>query len=130
VNGVVYVGSSDDHLYAINASNGLGLWQFTTGGFVDSSPAVANGVVYVGSDDTNVYALDAINGARLWSYATGYAVESSPAVVNGVVYVGSFDANVYAFSLAGALTDVAAQRVSAASLRPNLDLKVRGAGHP
>jgi len=122
VNGVVYVGSFDDHLYAINASNGLGLWQYATGGIVDSSPTVANGVVYVGSDDTNVYALDAINGARLWSYATGGAVESIPAVVNGVVYVGSFDGNVYAFSLGGALADVPAQRVSAASLRPNLAL--------
>ena len=122
VNGVVYVGSFDDHLYAINAGNGLGMWQFTTGGIVDSSPTVANGVVYVGSDDTNVYALDAINGARLWSYATGYAVESIPIVANGVVYVGSFDGNVYAFSLGGALADIPAQRVSAASLRPNLAL--------
>jgi outer membrane protein assembly factor BamB len=35
------------------------LWSFTTGGAVDSSPAVVGGVVYVGSDDHQVYALDA-----------------------------------------------------------------------
>ena len=48
-NGVVYVGSDDDNVYALNASTGAKLWSYTTGGYVDSSPAVANGVVYVGS---------------------------------------------------------------------------------
>ena len=40
-------------------------WNYTTGGYVESSPAVANGVVYVGSDDRNVYALYANNGTKL-----------------------------------------------------------------
>ena len=35
------------------------LWSYTTGGFVESSPAVANDAVYIGSDDDNVYALNA-----------------------------------------------------------------------
>src|SRR6516162_10209355 len=57
-NGVVYVGSWDHNVYALNASTGAKLWKYTTGDQVFfSSPAVANGVVYVGSDDANVYAL-------------------------------------------------------------------------
>ena len=48
-NGVVYVGSNDGNVYALNASTGAMLWSYTTGGGVYSSPAVANGVVYVGS---------------------------------------------------------------------------------
>ena len=88
-NGVVYVGSCDDNVYALNASTGAKLWSYTTGGDVYSSPAVANGVVYVGSYDDNVYALNASTGAKLWSYATGDSVDSSPTVANGVVYVGS-----------------------------------------
>ncbi len=55
-NGVVYVGSGDNNIYALDASTGAKLWQFTTGSTVESSPAVANGVVYVGSDDGNIYA--------------------------------------------------------------------------
>jgi outer membrane protein assembly factor BamB len=55
-NGVVYVGSDDHNVYALNASTGALLWQYTTGGAVESSPAVANGVVYTGSDDGSVYA--------------------------------------------------------------------------
>jgi outer membrane protein assembly factor BamB len=54
--GVVYVGSNDNNVYALNATTGAKVWNYTTGGQV-SSPAVANGVVYVGGADNNVYAL-------------------------------------------------------------------------
>ena len=95
-NGVVYVGSDDNNVYALNASTGAKLWSYNTGGFIgDSSPALANGVVYVGSADDNVYALNASTGATLWSYTTGSAVASSPAVANGVLYVGSLEGGVY-----------------------------------
>src|SRR5580692_5681627 len=90
-NGVVYVGSNDNNLYALDATTGALLWRYAAFYYVQPSPAVANGVVYVGSQDANVYALNASTGARLWSYATGSVVESSPAVSNGVVYVGSDD---------------------------------------
>jgi outer membrane protein assembly factor BamB len=106
-NGVVYVGSIGKYngggfvntdVYALNATTGAKVWNYTTGGSVQSSPAVANGVVYVGCDDGNVYALNATTGANVWNYTTGISVYSSPAVANGVVYVGSFDNNVYAIN--------------------------------
>ena len=40
-NGVVYVGSEDGLVYALNAATGTELWSFTTGQIVLSSPAVA-----------------------------------------------------------------------------------------
>jgi outer membrane protein assembly factor BamB len=65
-NGVVYVGSADDNLYAFDAAGTKGcsgtpktcapLWTATTGGEVESSPAVANGMVYVGSGDHKLHA--------------------------------------------------------------------------
>lgn len=98
VNGVMYVGSSDYYVYALNASTGTLLWRYQTGLYVFSSPTVVNGVVYIGSEDWYVYALDASAGTLLWRYLTGSAVESSPAVVNGVLYVGSNDDYVYALT--------------------------------
>ena len=71
VNRVVYVGSADNNLYALNAGTGALLWKYTTGGDVFFSPAVANGVVYFGSTDGNLYALNANTGAFLWKYTTG-----------------------------------------------------------
>ena len=55
-NEVVYFGSQDHNVYALNAATGAYLWSYTTGNLVASSPAVVNGVAYIGSRDYNVYA--------------------------------------------------------------------------
>src|ERR1019366_7493367 len=104
-NGMVYVGSLGSRGYpykvgALNASTGVLLWSYGTGGWA-ATPAVANGVVYVGSFDKNLYALNAGTGALLWNYTTGSYIQDSPAVANGVVYIGSYDGTIYAFGLGG-----------------------------
>jgi outer membrane protein assembly factor BamB len=76
------------------------LWNYTTGNYVYSSPAIVDGVVYVGSYDGKVYALNATTGVQVWNYTASIGgVYSSPAVAGGVVYVGSHSAgNVYALN--------------------------------
>jgi outer membrane protein assembly factor BamB len=88
-NGVVYFGSNDKNLYAVDAATGRKRWSFPTDNALYSSPAVANGVVYVGTHDNNLYALDAATGEKRWEFATGDYVDSSPAVAGGLVYVSS-----------------------------------------
>jgi eukaryotic-like serine/threonine-protein kinase len=95
-NGLVYVGSDDHKLYAIDASTGHVRWTHQTGGAIRSSPAIADGFVYIGSDDNHLYALDASSGQKIWSFQTGGAIKSSPTVANGFVYIGSDDNNLYA----------------------------------
>ena len=98
-NGVVYIGSRDKNLYAINATTGTVLWTANTGGEIYSSPAISNGVVYVGSYvSDNLYAFNATTGATLWTASAGGLINSSPVVFNGIVYIGSADKNVYAFN--------------------------------
>jgi len=94
--GVVYVGSADQHLYAIDAITGSQRWRYPTEGSVTSTPAVADGAVYVGCDDDHLYSVDAATGTTRWKFLTGAAIHSSPAVVQGWVYVGSRDHRVYA----------------------------------
>jgi outer membrane protein assembly factor BamB len=122
-NGVVYVGSNDNKLYAFDArgiTNCTGgttkscapLWTATTGDDVRSSPAIANKTVYVGSNDNKLYAFDAAGVANctgtttktclpLWTATTGGDVFSSPAATASTVYVGSDDGKLYAFSAGG-----------------------------
>ena len=88
-NGLVYVGSYDDHLYALDAKTGAQVWNAATGGPIYSSPAVADGVVYVGSADSHVYAFDAETGALRWATPVGYQVNSPVTVAKGLVYAGS-----------------------------------------
>jgi outer membrane protein assembly factor BamB len=91
VDGVVYLGSNDHKVYALDAATGAVLWTAATGGEVHSTPAVAGGMVYVGSDDGKVYALDAGTGAPVWTATISGSVGASPAVVDGRVYIGSLD---------------------------------------
>lgn len=124
-NGILYVGSDDRNLYALDLRTGYLLWNYSTGAPIDSSPAVADGVVYIGSEDFNVYALDANTGAVLWNFPTGNEVESSPTIANGTLYVGSDDGNLYAFNLAGgSQTRRGAPRPDPKKLHPDLTLQV------
>ncbi len=107
VAGVVYVGSVDGNVYAINLSTGKTVWSRDAGAPVLGSPAVVGGVVYVGTSQTvgllglgsgHIYALRAGTGSVKWSRAIGANVWSSPAVANGVVYIGSNDSRLRALS--------------------------------
>lgn len=102
--GIVYFGSSDGNLYALDAQTGSLKWKFATQGVVHSSPALADSVVYFGSWDSYLYALDAATGQEKWRFKTGedkvnynqVGIQSSPAVSDGVVYVGCRDSHLYA----------------------------------
>ena len=87
VDGVVYVGSDDYSVYALNAASGELLWSHATGDVIRSTPTVVDGRVFVGSNDNHVYALDAATGELLWRFDTGGWAQYSPQVGNGNVYL-------------------------------------------
>ena len=105
---MVYAGSGDHHIYALDRNNGAVIWKFVTGGAVHSSPSIHNDLVYAGSDDGNLYALDRKTGELAWKFASGgekmYDLwdyyRSSPVVEDGLVYWGSGDGHVYALEAA------------------------------
>ena len=88
--GVVYFGSMDGHLYAVDAQSGQERWKFQAGCLTWSRPTVADGVVYFGAaglDLTDLYALDAQSGQEKWRFETAGSFRvSSPTVADGVVY--------------------------------------------
>lgn len=102
--GVVYFGSGDGNIYALDVSTGAVRWRFQTGDVVHASPAIADGTVYIGSWDSYFYALDAKTGKEKWRYKTGedrkiynqVGIQASAAVVDGVVYFGCRDSKFYA----------------------------------
>ena len=103
-NNTVYIGSGDQHVYALDAVTGALRWQFEAGDVIHASPAVANGLVYIGSWDRQLYALDAATGRERWRYTTGndtttynqIGIASSAAVAGGLVFVGGRDGHFHA----------------------------------
>ena len=49
--GVVYAGSGDDNVYALDAVTGHVRWTYLTGNDIFSSPVVSGNIVYIGSED-------------------------------------------------------------------------------
>lgn len=74
VSGIIYVGTDDGYLTALQANDGILIWRYKTGGTWLSSAIVAKGVVYVGANDGYVYAFSADNGSLLWRTFTSISV--------------------------------------------------------
>ena len=103
LDGVVYFGSYEKKMYAVDAKTGVKKWEFQTVAEVLSSPVVEKGILYFGggSSDKKVYALDAATGAKKWDFAIGGSADGSPVVSNGVVYTACFvDKTLYAIDAA------------------------------
>ena len=81
-NGLVYVASGDNTLYALHTSNGSTAWKVAkSGGFGLGRgwPVITQGIVFIGAGDGNLYAFNASNGGKVWSFAAGDSV-SSPTI--------------------------------------------------
>lgn len=67
--GKLFVAAIDAHtVHAFDAKSGSPLWNYTTGGRVDSPPTYHNGTVVFGSRDGAVYCLDATTGELVWKF--------------------------------------------------------------
>ncbi len=103
VDGVLYFGSWDRRLYALDVATQRVRWTFETGDEIKGAPAYANGTVFIGSYDGKVYAVDAQTGEEKWAAEAQGGIGgpgtfySTPAVAYGRVFIGNTDGKVYAF---------------------------------
>jgi len=91
--GILFVGSDNNDLYAIDSVKGELKWRYPTQGKV-YTPAVKNGIVFAASFDNNIYALD-YDGNPKWQSNLGSSTASPPIVYNNNLYGGS-DRDIYA----------------------------------
>jgi eukaryotic-like serine/threonine-protein kinase len=90
-NNTIYVGSYDNNIYALDASNGRFLWKFPSEGGIVGQPILHEGVLYFGSEDGKLYAVTTRTGKLLWTFATNGPIRSSPRMMESHVMVGSDD---------------------------------------
>ncbi len=99
VKGVVYAGSMDTCVYALNATTGRMIWAAAMNNQVMSQPLVAAGRVFVasgnkgyvgdvtrGTGQSGLYALNAATGVKEWLFPTVGENMPTPAYSNGVLY--------------------------------------------
>ena len=98
VDGVVYFGSKDYHLYALDAATGELRWRYNAGGRVYISPLVDEGVLSFASDDGYMHVLDASSGALRWRARAGKRSIVSLAMAGDEIYARSDDEYLRAFN--------------------------------
>lgn len=89
--GVVYIGSTDSTLTALNVQTGKMLWNIQTDAALYSTPIIQDGVLYICSLDGTIYAVDAQSGYTRWrthAPTDGAKIWSSPVVADGLLLVG------------------------------------------
>ncbi len=111
IDGVIYVSTSRDVLYAFDAKNGKQLWKYNpmihgvrlryNVGLVNRGIAAWRGKIYMGTLDARLVAVDAKTGKEVWStdtvpeslglgeMANRYAITMAPRVAKGKVFIGA-----------------------------------------
>ena len=102
-NGVMYVTTSFNHVYALNAKTGEEYWHYkhamapiTTSccGPINRGVAVYDDKVYMATVDAKLVALDAKSGSVVWQIdiadpSSGYAETMAPTAVDGKILIGT-----------------------------------------
>ena len=88
-NGMIYAGSINSKLFAVNPQTGSIKWEFATKGPIRSTPTISNiGNIYVANDSGEVYSLDT-NKNVLWRYQTVGAISAPLLHYKSHLYAGT-----------------------------------------
>ena len=94
-NGILYIGSTNGKLYALDAKQWGIKWVFNAGEAIRYSAAVLGDRVYFSARNNKVYALDARTGEKLWEFKSKNWMDAPPIVADNKVYVGAFRSTIY-----------------------------------
>lgn len=102
-NDLVYVGTYNGKIIALNAVTGALRWVYPREGYQTIGAVVGNIIadddtIYISSSNGKVYALDTVTGDWKWEFETESKIWTSPTVSDGVLYVSNYDRKLYALS--------------------------------
>jgi outer membrane protein assembly factor BamB len=98
VDDILYTGSADGKLYALNIETGEENWSVSGFGHLENSGGVSGDVIVAGGYSRDVKALDRHTGSELWSFQTENIIQAAPLIVGERVYIATYQA-VYALDL-------------------------------
>jgi outer membrane protein assembly factor BamB len=100
VAGIVYAGSFDEHLYALDLATGQEKWKVKLGA-IRAAPSYKDGSIYVGTEDGLFFRLDAATGKTLWKFDTDSEITSSANFVGDRVLFGAANSILYCLDAEG-----------------------------
>jgi outer membrane protein assembly factor BamB len=122
----VFIGTSDQGLYALRATSGSTIWRFETLGAVHSEPLYdsALDVVYFGSNDGAFYSVRASDGTLVWRFDSGAEIARKAVLVGEVLYFANAADNLFAIDRR------TARRIWQVHRTPALGMEISGHAGP
>jgi outer membrane protein assembly factor BamB len=100
--GVVYVGSIDKLLHAIDLKTGQAKWKAPIGS-TTASPGVHGDRVYIGDDDGKFYCFSRANGQLIWAFETEGPgmITAGPNFAGDLILIPAHDSTLYCLNKDG-----------------------------
>lgn len=104
----IYFGNSEGILFCLDKQTAEVVWQYKTGGAINSQPALVRGKLIVQNRDNTVYALNATDGSLAWKFLMpkqsphtwGWDYyDASPVVYGKNILIGSGDHKLYSLNV-------------------------------
>lgn len=86
--GVLYVGSGDGGMNAVDPANGRRIWRFQAQGKIRSSAIVDGPRLIFGSMDNFAYALERKSGTQIWRVGTQGPIVAAPTMIGDTLVLG------------------------------------------
>jgi len=93
--GVIYFGSVDTTLYALDAKTGWVIWRFRLDKASIATPCISGDFIFTGSIDGQIQCIDIRSAKEVWSFTAENQVTGSPTVYKDSLYCGSVDGYIY-----------------------------------
>jgi outer membrane protein assembly factor BamB len=100
-NGVLYLGTLNSTLYALNSDTGAQVWSKKLTGGIWSAPILKDGLLYVGDESGTVTILDSKTGEIKFTPSAGSSILGSGVVVGEKVVFGTEAGEILAFDANG-----------------------------
>ena len=105
--GIVYVGSADKQVYALDLQTEKRLWQTELDGEIEASCLILDNCIYVGTMKGTLFALNHKDGKILWSFKSrdkvAGSVNCAEANEQAIILLASYDGTMYALDIEGTL---------------------------
>ncbi|MBL7991479.1 MAG: PQQ-binding-like beta-propeller repeat protein [Candidatus Kapabacteria bacterium] len=96
IDSLLYIGSGDGSIHAVNIANGQRVWRHETQGKVRTEALASGSQIIVGTWENMLYALDRVTGKEVWKKDMKGVINSAPALVDGKLILGTRGAVLYA----------------------------------
>jgi outer membrane protein assembly factor BamB len=87
---VIYIGSEDKHIYALDKYDGHLVWSLKLDDVVATSPSVSGLTLVAGTEAGTVYGVHRNQGEELWKADLGSPISTAASISRGIAMVGTY----------------------------------------